>query len=303
MDKKGEIDYLSKIIKPNVGVITNISHAHIKNFKNINQIALAKSEIIQNIKEGGHLVLNKDDEFYNFHTKIGIKKKLKILCFSLKNKSSTVNLDSISKNKFKYKIFININKVKTFFYFNSVFENDLKNLLATITIMSIFKDINKLDKNIFYNHRKTNGRGDIVKIKLSKKFFYLVDESYNSNPLSLKSALKNFDMIKIKNSKKHLVLGDMLELGKFSKKLHLEIGKSINKTSLKNVNVIGKHIKWTFNSLNKSKRGIIAKNKSQIIDLIKNNLNNNDYLMIKGSNSTGLNSLTNQIKTGKINAL
>ena len=47
----------------------------------------------------------------------------------------------------------------------------------------------------------------------------------------------------------------------------------------------------------------IIKRKSQIIDLIKNNLNNNDYLMIKGSNSTGLNSLTNQIKIGKINAL
>ena len=45
------------------------------------------------------------------------------------------------------------------------------------------------------------------------------------------------------------------------------------------------------------------KKKSQIIDLIKNTLNNNDYLMIKGSNSTGLNSLTNQIKAGKVNAI
>ena len=130
-----------------------------------------------------------------------------------------------------------------------------------------------------------------------------MDESYNSNPLSLQSALKNFDMIKTNNSKKHLVLGDMLELGKYSKKLHIEVGKSINKTSLKNVNVIGKHVKWVFNSLNRSKKGIILKKKSQIIDLIKNNLNNNDYLMIKGSNSTGLNNLTNQIKLGKINAL
>jgi len=110
-------------------------------------------------------------------------------------------------------------------------------------------------------------------------------------------------MIKIDNSKKHLILGDMLELGKNSKKLHIEIGKNINKTSLKNVNIIGDQVKWTFNSLNKSKRGLVIKNKSQLIDLIKNNLNNNDYLMIKGSNSTGLNSLTNQIKTGKLNAL
>jgi len=303
MDKKGEIDYLSKIVKPDVGVITNISYAHIKNFKNINEIALAKSEIINNIKDNGHLILNKDDKFYNFHKKIGLKRNLKILSFSLKNKSATTNLDSITKKKSKYKISININKKKIYFYLNSFFENDLKNLLATISIMSIFTDIYKLKKNFFYDHKITNGRGDIVKVKIFKKFFYLVDESYNSNPLSLKSALKNFDMINVDNSKKHLVLGDMLELGKYSKKLHIEIGNSINKTSLKNVNVIGQCIKWTFNNINKSRKGIVLKKKSQIIDLIKNTLNNNDYLMIKGSNSTGLNSLANQIKTGKINAL
>jgi len=303
MDKKGEINYLSKIIRPDVGVITNISYAHIKNFENIYQIALAKSEIIKNIKDDGYLILNKDDKFYNFHKKIGLKRNLKILSFSLKNKSATTNLDSISKKKSKYKISININKKKIYFYSNSFFENDLKNLLATITIISIFKDIHELDKNIFYDHKITKGRGDIVKVKLFKKNFYLVDESYNSNPLSLKSAIINFDMIKIDNSKKHLVLGDMLELGKYSKKLHIEIGKNINKTSLKNVNVIGDHVKWIFNNLNKNRRGLVIKKKSQIIDLIKNTLNNNDYLMIKGSNSTGLNSLANQIKTGKINAL
>jgi len=303
MDKKGEIDFLSKIIKPDVGVITNISHAHIKNFKNINQIALAKSEIIKNIKDDGYLILNKDDKFYNFHKKIGLKRKLKILSFSLNNKSATTNLISISKEKNKYKINIRNNKIKKYFYSNSFFENDLQNLLATITIISIFKNIHKLDKNIFYDHKVANGRGDITKVKLFEKNFYLVDESYNSNPLSLKSALKNFDMLKVDNSKKHLVLGDMLELGKYSKKLHIEIGKSINKTSLKNVNIIGEYIKWTFNELNKRRKGIVIKKKFQIIDLIKNTINNNDYLMIKGSNSTGLNSLANQIKTGKINAL
>ena len=221
----------------------------------------------------------------------------------MKDKSATVNLDSILKKKSKYKISINIHKTKKYFYFNSFYENDLKNLLATITIISIYKDISKLDKNLFYNHKVASGRGDIVKVKLFNKFIYLIDESYNSNPLSLQSALKNFNMIKVDNIKKHLLLGDMLELGKYSKKLHTEVGKSINKTSLKNVNIIGKHTKWVFNTLDKNKRGIIIKKKSQIIDLIKNNLNNNDYLMIKGSNSTGLNSLTNQIKEGKINAL
>ena len=136
-----------------------------------------------------------------------------------------------------------------------------------------------------------------------KKSFYLIDESYNSNPLSLNSALNNFSKIKVKKSKKHLVLGDMLELGKYSKKLHKDIGKIINKTSINRINVIGKHMKDVHKNLKKSKKGLILRTTKQIIKLIKNDINNNDYLMIKGSNSTGLNKFTNNLKMGKINAL
>ena len=86
MDKKGEIDFLSKIIQPDVSVITNINYAHAKNFKNIKQIALAKSEIINNTKNNGSIVLNADDHFFNFHKKIALKKNLNILSFSIKKK-------------------------------------------------------------------------------------------------------------------------------------------------------------------------------------------------------------------------
>ena len=303
MDKKGEIDYLSNIIKPDVGVITNISYAHAKNFKNIKQIAQAKSEIIKNIKNGGSIILNADDQFYSFHKNIAQKKKLKIYSFSIKKKNTEINLDFIKKVKQKYKVSININNLKKSFYINSDFEKDIKNLLAAISIISIFKDVTKLDANIFYDHKNLSGRGDISKIKLFNKFFYLVDESYNSNPLSLKSALKNFDMIRINSSRKHIILGDMLELGRHSKKLHIEISKYLNKTSINNVNVVGKYMKDTYKNLYESKKGSILKNNWQIIDLIKNNIDNNDYLMIKGSNSTGLNKLVNNLKVGKIHDL
>ncbi|MDA9084616.1 UDP-N-acetylmuramoyl-L-alanyl-D-glutamate--2,6-diaminopimelate ligase [Candidatus Pelagibacter sp.] len=303
MDKKGEIDYLSKIIKPDVGVITNVSYAHAKNFANIKQIALAKSEIINNIKDGGSLILNADDKFYNFHKKIAQQRKLKIYSFSTKKKNAEIYLNSVKKNKLGYKVFLNINSIKKYFYINSNFESDIQNLLAAVLIISIFRDVKKLNKNTFRDHITPEGRGDISKIKMFNKSFYLVDESYNSNPLSLKQALKNFDMLKIDNSKKHLILGDMLELGKHSKKLHIQISKSINKLSINNVNVIGKYMINTYNNLHECKKGSLLKNKKQIINLIKNNINNNDYLMIKGSNSTGLNKLTNNIKAGEINAL
>ena len=87
---------------------------------------------------------------------------------------------------------------KIYFYIPSNFENDIKNLLAALTVIGIFKNISKLNKNIFYNHKNLEGRGDISKIKINKKNIFLIDESYNSNPLSLKSAIKNFDMIRSK---------------------------------------------------------------------------------------------------------
>ena len=92
----------------------------------------------------------------------------------------------------------------------------------------------------------------------------------------------------------------MLELGKFSKIIHKKISKIINKTSIKKVYVIGKYVKETFFSIDKKKRGRILLDKSEIYQLIKNDLNNNDHLMIKASNSTGLNSIASNIKKGKI---
>ena len=66
MDKKGEIDFLTKKIMPNVSVITNISYAHIKNFRNLKGIAKAKSEIINNMPQHGSIILNADDNFFKF---------------------------------------------------------------------------------------------------------------------------------------------------------------------------------------------------------------------------------------------
>ena len=51
MSKAGEIKNLSKLIRPHLGIITNIGEAHLENFKNVKGIAKAKSEIIESIKE------------------------------------------------------------------------------------------------------------------------------------------------------------------------------------------------------------------------------------------------------------
>ena len=157
-------------------------------------------------------------------------------------------------------------------------------------------NIAKLSKNIFSNFKIPNGRGNLSKIKINGKKINLIDESYNSNPLSLQNAILNFDKLDSKASKKYLLLGDMLELGKHSKKLHQSIAPIINKTKLSKVFIKGKKASFIYNGLTKSKKGKILRNKSEIFNLIRNDLNNNDYLMLKASNATGLNKIVNEIK-------
>ena len=296
MDKKGEIDKLTKVIKPDLGIITNISYAHSKNFKSINKIAEAKAEIMNNIKKGGFILLNKDDDFYAYHEKYAKKKKLKVISFGMKNKSSMVKLNKIKKINNKYQLFINVNGLFISFYSQNDNKSHLLNILATIASINLFIDIRKLEKNIFLNFVSPDGRGDISKVKLKNKQIFLVDETYNSNPLSLKTAIENYDKLIIKNSKKYLILGDMLELGKHSLNQHRLISGIINKTKINQVYVIGKYIKETFKGLKLNKKGKILNDNLSIINLINNDLNNNDYLMIKGSNSTDLHSVTKNLK-------
>ena len=95
----------------------------------------------------------------------------------------------------------------------------------------------------------------------------------------------------------------MLELGKHSIKQHKLISKIINKTKINKVYVIGKYMKETFSSLKLNKKAKIINNKLDIFDLINKDLNNNDYLMMKGSNSTGLHKITNNLKQRVYNAI
>ena len=139
--------------------------------------------------------------------------------------------------------------------------------------------------------------------KFSKRFKF-IDESYNANPLSMASAIKNMNYYKRKNKSQKLVfLGDMLELGKKTKKFHKELSNVINKSDIDKVFVYGKHIKATFRLLLKNKKGKIFNDLEEAYDQLSKIINNNDLLMIKGSNATGLNQFSKNIKKENISVI
>src|SRR5210317_547177 len=268
MDRKGEIDYLSKILKPNLGIIKGIANA--------------KSELIGNITNNGSVILNKDDQFYNFLKYKSKKKNLSIYAFSLdKNNKCYASYDKVLKINNGYKIFFKIGSLKKFFYSNNNSKNHIQNLLAALTAISLFFNLEKISNRIFLNFQLPQGRGDLSKLKINKKIINIIDESYNSNPLSLKTSLINFANVDSKNSLKHVLLGDMLELGRNSSSHHKSITKLINKLNIHKVHVYGKDIKDTYADVVKNKKGSILENLTDFENFIKKILNSDDYLMIK----------------------
>ena len=158
-------------------------------------------------------------------------------------------------------------------------------------------DLKKI-KNFFVAYQPDDGRGKIHKIKRYKKNFKLIDESYNANPLSVKNAIDNFNLIKKRNFKKYLLLGDMLELGRKSDILHKDLSKVINNSDVDKVFIKGVKTLITYKNIRKKKRGNIFQLEEDVDFTLKNIIANNDYLMIKGSNATGLNSLSKRIIKG-----
>ena len=134
-------------------------------------------------------------------------------------------------------------------------------------------------------------RGSVINHKKGSKKLTIIDESYNSNPLSFKFALEKFDGTYKENNKKYLLIGNMLELGKYSKQLHIKIAKYINKSKVNKVYTYGKLTKHTFNKLKPQIRGKMLNSSMEILNLINKDLPNKSFLMVKGSNSTGLNKI------------
>ena len=95
----------------------------------------------------------------------------------------------------------------------------------------------------------------------------------------------------------------MLELGRSSQLLHNRAISQLNTSKAQKIYVFGKYMAKAFNKIKTQKKGKVLNTKKDVIDLIKNKLKNNDYLMVKASNGTGIFNMISKLKTKGVNAL
>lgn len=210
----GEIECLSKILKPNIGVITNIGPSHLEGLKDLAGVFREKISLLDNLIEPKAALVNADDSLLRNFLR---NKPKKVFSFGYK-KAADFRMRNL---KFKNdKLTFEINKK---FSLNTTAKHNAYNCLAAVAISRLFgltyKELTNalLDFNWLEGRFKRHIKGNI----------HLIDDSYNANPFSFASALESLEGYN-KKSKKILVMADMLELGNFAEKYHSDLAKKIS---------------------------------------------------------------------------
>lgn len=220
MSGRGEIEFLTKLARPEVVVITNIGESHLQDLGSREGIAEAKLEILRGLQANGLVVYHGDEPLLQepmrkFHG------DAKLQTFGRFNHNTLypVNVQQHQKgSQFK------INGMDLQFVLPVLGVHNVLNALASMLVSRYFEIPYVSMNEGFSNLKVTNMRMELVEGKKGEK---IINDAYNASPTSMKAAI---DLVTDLSGyqKKIVVLGDMLELGAEEQSFHVEIGKGID---------------------------------------------------------------------------
>ena len=276
MNDFGQLKELSSIASPDVAVITNIGTAHIGILGSRENILKAKLEILEGMNDKGVLVLNGDNDLLKT-----VKTDLKQVTFGLESGNDIVATDiKMDGEKTICKIENNEIEIPVM---GEVF---VYNALAAYAVGKLFSLTPEEIKNGIASFQMSNNRMNTIKTAK----FTIINDTYNANPDSVKSAIKTLGTFK---NRKVAILGDMLELGENEKKYHQEIGEFCNEKIdvLITIGVLSKNM---FDKFTKEK--YFFKTNEEAETKLKDILKQDDVILVKASHSMKLDTIVNFLK-------
>jgi len=295
MSLPGEIKFLSNYSKPNCSIITSIGGSHLANFNNIKEIANTKAEIFYGMEKDGLVILPGDCKYLEILKSKAYSLGLKNILYFGKTKGNDAQILS---TKFKYnlidvKIILMGQEVNYKIHSHQPHNiiNSTAAILAAKAMGLDFEEIKSSISNLYIRE----GRGNIFYLNHpSGSKVTLVNDSYNASFQSTASAILSLRNLSL--SPPLLILGDMLELGKFSEIEHNKLIPLIKSIKPRLLVAIGEQMSKIAKSLETNYKTICFDSTNIAINEVPNLIQNNDLILIKGSNGMGLNLVVNSIK-------
>ena len=278
MNHFGEISLLTNIAKPTLAVITNIGTSHIGNLGSRENILKAKLEILEGMKIPRVIINNDNDLLHKWYEEN--KEKIEIHTYGINN-SSDVIAEKIELGEEKSKFVVKTSSEKVNIDVPVGGEHFVYNALCGFMVGKVLGLTAKEIQNGISKFELTKKRMDI---RVLKNGATLINDSYNASYESMKASLKYLSSRT--DLRKIAVLGDMLELGDFSKELHEKVGEEVANDNIDVLICRGEFAKNIISKANKNKKTqcILLQNNEEILSKLQEILKEGDGVLIKASN-------------------
>lgn len=280
MSEPGEIRRLKAIADPQVSLVTNIGHAHLEFLESLEGVARAKGELWEGLRNEDWIAVNADDPHV---AKMAVSARCRKKTFGIIQEAD-VRAEDVSLSPDKgARFFLRMGEMKHSVGLAAFGRHNVYNALAAGTLAAILEvDPERIVAGL-EKFQPFPGRGKVIRLRGNVR---ILDDSYNSNPDSLKATLWAFAEMKGEN-RGLLVLGDMLELGPGSAEAHEKAGKRIGEMKWAHVFLLGEQAGHLAEGAKAGGMGPqmvhVARNHQEVLEGLGTVVEEGDWILVKGS--------------------
>ncbi len=293
----GEISYLTSLVQPDVAVVTNAAAAHLEGFGTLEDVASAKAEIWQGLREDGMAIVNQDDEFAGYWAELVADHKS--LGFGLLPSADISLADGgvhwqISGRSYKSRFKIQTPAGMIDVAMNLAGRHNVMNALAaTASALAAGASAAEVQTGL-ESMAPVNSR---LQPKVTDRGQLLIDDSYNANPHSFRAAI---DVLLQAQGEKILVMGDMAELGATAGQHHFRIGEEASKKGVDRLLACGSHCAEAVKGFGAG--AVYFENQQALIDglsvMLAEPAHKDAVLLVKGSRGAAMNKVVDAFVVG-----
>ncbi len=288
MNHAGEIDRLSRMARPGVSLITSVGEGHLEFLGSIENVARAKAEILNGMEPGSVLIMNNDAEHAGLIFDAAREKNITVKTFGLTPEADLYPESYRLTNNTVSLAYKGTNLEAPLYGIHNVY-----NMLGVLALALEAGMTAGETAEALAGFPGIDGRSQVI-----DRGYVVINDTYNSNPLSLRNGLESVREI-FPEKRKFAVLADMKELGNLSESFHREAGRDVLKNQFDFLLAHGEMSRFTVEEARKGgmapERALHFSDKEELSAFLKKQVQKNDVLLIKGSRSMRMEAIVEEL--------
>ena len=284
MNHAGEIETLIDMVRPHTAIVTAIAESHLGHFASLTNIARAKAEIFSGVVAGGVAIINHDTEFFDLLRDAAREQGITDIRSFGEKDGSDIALKRVTLHDTCSCVTADVRGQEVTYKLGAAGRHVVVNSLAVLAACEAARaDLAKCALALA-SITPPSGRGVRHTLSIDGIRVTVIDESYNANPASMRAALEMLGASQPSGRGRRIaVLGDMLELGDHSERLHGELFDPLKTADVDQVFACGPAMNALWQKLPAAARSAYAPSSVELIAPLLESIQANDIIMIKGS--------------------